>query len=95
MGLLRFIERNLPEHWEKASRNNRCKRDWCRRIYDAIPNYYKGNKLRDKDVGRRAIKYIQIKFERELLYAIDVTNTDIDFWKQVNEEANQIKEQCR
>lgn len=95
MGLLRFIEKNLPEHWEKASRKNRCKRDLCRRIYDAIPNYYKGNKLRDKGVYCRVIRYIQIKFERELLYAIDVTSTDIDFWKQVNEEANQIKEQCR
>ena len=43
MGLLKFIEHNLPYEWEVAAKEQRCKRDLCQRIYDALPPYFKGS----------------------------------------------------
>lgn len=95
MGLQKFIEKNLPEHWEKASKKFRCKKDLCNRMYEAIPYYYKGNKLRYSDLRRRAFQYIRCKFEGELIYSINIANADYAFWKAVNDYANIIKEECR
>lgn len=96
MGLLHFIEKNLPEHWEKAARKHRCKKELCERIYRAIPSYYKGNKLRDRETAIRAFNYIRIKLQYQLIYAIDVSGTrSIDFWYTVNDEANKILDECR
>ena len=95
MGLLKFIERHLPYEWDMAAKQYRCKRDLCQRIYDALPNYYKGNKLRDKDVLRRAYFCIRSKFDHDLIYAINVSNTEIEKWNKVSELAKEIKEQCR
>ena len=95
MGLLRFIERNLPYEWEKAAREQRCKQDLCQRIYDALPKYFKGNYLRDKSRLKRAYYCIRQKFERDLVYAIDVTDTEVEKWVKISERANQIKEECR
>lgn len=95
MGLLKFIERTLPYEWDKAAKENRCKCDLCRRIYDALPKYFKGNALRDKDRLRRAYHCIRNVYQRDLIYAIDVTNTEVEFWVQVSERAKQIKEECR
>lgn len=98
MGLLRFIEKNLPEHWEKAARKHKCKQELCKRIYRAIPSYYKGNRLRDHNTARRAINYIRTKFNYQLINAIDITGMSgvkLDFWYTVNNEANQILDECR
>lgn len=96
MGLLRFIEKNLPEHWEKAARKHRCKKELCERIYRAIPAYYKGNKLRDRDTARRALNYIRTKFDYQLINAIDVSDAyNINFWYTINNEANQILDECK
>lgn len=96
MGLLRFIEKNLPEHWEKAARKHRCKKELCERIYRAIPAYYKGNKLRDRDTARRAFNYIRTKFDYQLINAIDVSDAfNINFWYIINNEANQILDECK
>ena len=96
MGLLRFIEKNLPEHWEKAARKHRCKKELCERIYRAIPAYYKGNKLRDRDTARRAFNYIRTKFDYQLINAIDVSDVhNLNFWYIINNEANQILDECR
>lgn len=96
MGLLRFIEKNLPEHWEKAARKHRCKKELCERIYRAIPAYYKGNKLRDRDTARRALNYIRTKFDYQLINAIDVSDVhNLNFWYIINNEANQILDECR
>lgn len=96
MGLLRFIEKNLPEHWEKAARKHRCKKELCERIYRAIPAYYKGNKLRDRDTARRALNYIRTKFDYQLINAIDVSDVhNLNFWYIINNEANQILDECK
>lgn len=96
MGLLHFIEKNLPEHWEKAARKHRCKQELCKRIYKAIPAYYKGNKLRDREAARRALNYIRTKFNYQLINAIDVSGIhDLNFWYTVNNDANQILDECR
>lgn len=96
MGLLRFIEKNLPEHWEKAARKHRCKKELCERIYRAIPAYYKGNKLRDRDTARRAFNYIRTKFDYQLINAIDVSDVhNLNFWYIINNEANQILDECK
>lgn len=96
MGLLRFIEKNLPEHWEKAARKHRCKKELCERIYRAIPAYYKGNKLRDHDTARRAFNYIRTKFDYQLINAIDVSDVhNLNFWYIINNEANQILDECK
>lgn len=96
MGLLRFIEKNLPEHWEKSARKHKCKKELCKRIYRAIPAYYKGNKLRDRDTARRAFNYIRTKFDYQLINAIDVSGVhDLNFWYTINNEANQILDECR
>lgn len=95
MGLLKFIEHNLPYEWEVAAKEQRCKRDLCQRIYDALPPYFKGNHLRDKDRLRRAYACIRKLFQGELIHAIDVTNTEIEKWKAISERVNQIKEECR
>lgn len=96
MGLLRFIEKNLPEHWEKAARKHKCKKELCERIYRAIPAYYKGNKLRDRDTARRAFNYIRTKFDYQLINAIDVSDVhNLNFWYIINNEANQILDECK
>lgn len=96
MGLLRFIEKNLPEHWEKAARKHRCKKELCERIYRAIPAYYKGDKLRDRDTARRAFNYIRTKFDYQLINAIDVSDVhNLNFWYVINNEANKILDECR
>lgn len=96
MGLLRFIEKNLPEHWEKAARKYKCKKELCERIYRAIPAYYKGNKLRDRDTARRAFNYIRTKFDYQLINAIDVSDVhNLNFWYIINNEANQILDECK
>lgn len=96
MGLLRFIEKNLPEHWEKVARKHRCKKELCERIYRAIPAYYKGNKLRDRDTARRAFNYIRTKFDYQLINAIDVSDVhNLNFWYIINNEANQILDECK
>lgn len=96
MGLLHFIEKNLPEHWEKAARKHKCKKELCERIYRAIPAYYKGNKLRDRDTARRAFNYIRTKFDYQLINAIDVSDVhNLNFWYIINNEANQILDECK
>ena len=96
MGLLRFIEKNLPEHWEKAAKKHKCKKELCERIYRAIPAYYKGNKLRDRDTARRAFNYFRTKFDYQLINAIDVSNVhNLNFWYIINNEANQILDECK
>lgn len=96
MGLLRFIEKNLPEHWEKAAKKHKCKKELCERIYRAIPAYYKGNKLRDRDTARRAFNYIRTKFDYQLINAIDVSDVhNLNFWYVINNEANKILDECK
>lgn len=95
MGLLKFIENNLPYSWEVASKKFRCKGDLCKRIYDNVPSYYKGNKMRDKEVRLRAYKYIRNIFKHDLINAINIANSDYKYWVKVNDFAKNQEEAWR
>ena len=98
MGVLNYISKHLPEHWEKAATEYRCKSELCRRIYEVLPWYYKGNYIRNVPDNKQRIlrmhHMIHRMFEGELIHAINVYNSKID-WNKVNERANQIKEECK
>ena len=92
MGLIGFIRSNLPESWEKASKELRMKDELVHRLYDAIPHSFK-NRYHYKE----AIEHLKRKFacRTSIYYLVEATDLDLDKWKKLDDRINQIKEECK
>ena len=88
MGLITYIRHTLPEPIEKVSKKFRMKDELVKRLYAAIPHYYKNKYHYKEGIHRVESIYRSIIYRHtSIYYLIDmsgVTTEDLKKWKELS-----------
>ena len=88
-----WVRDNLPESWCRIAEKYRVKEELLRRICATIPVSYRNT--RSVREGRRFVRNRIFGVRAPLIHLIDMTDADIEKWKNISYEILQYEESCR